>query len=295
VRAAARRENDETNESFRDLLLKAQENHRAKPRTQEYFGTEPNSIVDAWQNLMESGAVFAQNEDSESIVTAFQNLNSALRIATAMFPMDHQHIADSLSALAIVAAKLGLEDEADELFREASRICEKNKTEPLKIAMLKMNMANFYTAQFDHQAAITALSQAAELVQQVGWLETDCAVDISSSFFALLHKADIYRNARDMIRRAIEMEQNDRLEQADYYYKNSIELLQKIFGEMHLEVASILHFRANVLRKLGDEKLASQAVAQAQNIEDEIAKRAQQIEQLKANLPAIRYGNHPST
>ncbi len=36
-RAALRKENDQTNESFRDLLLKAQQNHRTKPKTQEYF------------------------------------------------------------------------------------------------------------------------------------------------------------------------------------------------------------------------------------------------------------------
>lgn len=290
--AASKRENDEANESFRDLLLKAQQNHRNKPRTQEYFGTEPITIVDAWQNLMESGTQFAMSEDSESIITAFQNLNSALRIATAMFPADHQHIADSLSSLAIVAAKMGLEEEADELFREASRICEKNKAEPLKVAMLKMNMASFYTAQFDHQAAIQALSEAAELVQQVDSLENNSFVDLSSSFFALMQKADIHRNARDMIRRGIELEENDRLEQADYYYKNSVELLQKIFGEMHMEVSSILRFRANVLKKLGDNKQSKVVTNQAQEIENEISKRAKQIEQLKANLPAIRYANH---
>ncbi len=288
--AASKRENDETNESFRDLLLKAQENHRAKPRMQEYFGTEPNTIVDAWQNLMESGTSFAMCEDSESIVTAFQNLNSALRIATAMFPTDHQHIADSLSSLAIVAAKMGLEEDADDLFREASRICKKNRTEPLKVAMLKMNMASFYTAQFDHQAAIQALSEAAELVQQVDALENNRFVDLSSSFFELMQKADIHRNARDMIRRGIELEENDRLEQADYYYRNSVELLQKIFGDMHLEVSSILRFRAHVLKKLGDEKEAAVANTRAEEIENEISRRAEQLEQLKANLPAIRYG-----
>ncbi|MFN8552315.1 MAG: tetratricopeptide repeat protein [Candidatus Obscuribacterales bacterium] len=292
--AASRRENAQTNESFRDLLLKAQENHRARPRTQQYFGTEPNSIVDAWQNLMESGLTLALNKDSESIITAFQNLNSALRIATAMFPADHQYIADSLSSLALVAAQMGLEEEADDLFREASRIFEKNKVDPLKVAMFKMNMANFYTDQFDHQAAIQALSEAAELVEQLDAQENENSsfVDgMSSSFFVLMQKADIHRNARDMIRRGIELEENDRLEQADYYYRNSIELLQKIFGDMHLEVSSILRFRAHILKKLGDKKEAAIADARAQEIEDEIGKRAEQLEQLKANLPAIRYSH----
>jgi len=288
-REASKKENDQTNESFRDLLLKAQQNHRSKPKTQEYFGTEPNSIVDAWQNLMESGTTCAQNEDSASIVTAFQNLNSALRIAIAMFPADHQHIADSLSSLAIVAAKLGLGEDADELFREASRICEKNGTDPLKVAMLKMNMASFYNAQFDHQAAIKALSDAAELVQKVDSLENNNFVDISGSFFTLMQKADIHRNAREMIRTAIELEENDRLEQADYYYENSVALLQRIFGEIHLEVAQILRFRANILKKLGDKTQAEAVQNQAAEIESEIINRALQLEELKANLPAIRY------
>lgn len=289
--AASKRENAQTNESFRDLLLKAQENHRARPRTQQYFGTEPISIVDAWQNLMESGLTFAQKQDSESTITAFQNLNSALRIATAMFPADHQYIADSLSSLAILAARMGLEEEADDLFREASRIFEKNKVDPLKVAIFKMNMACFYTEQFDHQAAIQALSEAAELAEQVDALEKHSFIDMSSSFFVLMQKADIHRNARDMIRRGIELEENDRLEQADYYYRNSIELLQKIFGDMHLEVSSILRFRAHILKKLGDKKEAAIAEARAQEIEDEIGKRAEQLEQLKANLPAIRYSH----
>ncbi len=289
-RAALKKENDQTNESFRDLLLKAQQNHRTKPKTQEYFGTEPSSIVDAWQNLMESGTTCAQNEDSASIVTAFQNLNSALRIATAMFPVDHQHIADSLSSLAIVAAKLGLGEDADELFREASRICEKNGADPLKVATLKMNMASFYNAQFDHHAAIKALSEAAELVQQVDSLENNDYVDLSSSFFALMQKADIHRTAREMIRTAIELEENDRLEQADYYYENSVALLQRIFGETHLEVAQILRFRANVLKKLGDKEQAKSVQTRANAIENEIIDRALQLEELKANLPAIRYG-----
>lgn len=288
-RAALKKENDQTNESFRNLLLKAQQNHRTKPRTQEYFGTEPSSIIDAWQNLMESGTTYAQNEDSESIVTAFQNLNSALRIAIAMFPIDHQHIADSLSSLAIVTAKLGLEEDADELFREASRICEKNGADPLKVATLKMNMASFYNAQFDHQAAIEALSDAAELVQQVDSLENNGFVDLSSSFFELMQKADIHRNAREMIRTGIELEENDRLEQADYYYANSVALLERIFGESHLEIAQILRFRANVLRKLGDQEQVKNVQARADEIENEIIDRAVQLEELKANLPAIRY------
>ena len=62
-------------------------------------------------------------------------LNSAVRIAVSIFPESHPNIAESLTALAIVSARLGLDEDADNLFREAAKICEKNCSEPLKLAV----------------------------------------------------------------------------------------------------------------------------------------------------------------
>ncbi len=288
-RTAARKETEKTNANFRDLLLKAQKNHRRRPKAQEYFGTEPEAVLDTWQHLMDAGASTALREELDSIVCAFQNLNSAVRIAVSIFPPDHPNIADSLTALAIVSARLGLEEDADSLFREATRICEDNGGEPLKLAMIKLNMSGFYSDQFDHQSAIESLSEAAELLQQSESLANNDFFNISTTFFALMQKADIHRSSREMIRQAIELEENDRLEQANYYYGNSLALLERIFGETHLEVAQILRFKANVLRKLGDKRQADTVQAHAEDIEAEITNRARQVEQLKANLPAIRY------
>ena len=150
-------------------------------------------------------------------------------------------------------------------------------------------MAGFYSDQFDHQSAIKALSEAAELLQQSERLDNSEFIDISASFFALMQKADIHRSSREMIRQAIELEESDHLEQADYFYGNSLALVEKIFGENHLEVAQILKFKANVLRKLGDKQKADLLQLRADTIEDEITEHALQVERLKANLPAIKY------
>jgi tetratricopeptide (TPR) repeat protein len=289
LRTAAKKEAEKTNATFRNLLVQAQKNHRPKSKTQEYFGTEPEAIVDAWQNLMETGAGLTEKADLDSLITGFQNLNSALRIALSIFPSNHQNIAESMTSLANVTSQLGLCEDAVVLYKEALKICETNNSEPIKKAMLKINIASFYSNQFDHQAAIESLSEAAEIVQQDETLANSQFADISNSFYSLMQKADIHRSARDMIRQAIEFEENDRLEQANYCYENSLALTERIFGETHLEVAQILLFKANVLRKLGEKQQAEKAQDRAEQIESEITERAHQLEQLKANLPAIRY------
>lgn len=286
---AKKRQAEKTNASFKQLLVTAQKNHLQQTKAQEYFGTEPDAIVDAWQNLIDSGSAMSQKNDLDSLTSAFQNLNSAVRIALSIFQCNHQNIGDSIAALAYVAAKLELCEDAIALYNEALRIIDHKASPAHKRVMLKLNVANFYSTQFDYQTAIEFLTEATDLVQQTESLASAEHIEISNTLFTLMQKADIHRSAREMIKHGIECEENDRLEQANFYFENSLALLKKIFGESHLEVAQILMFKANILRKLNQKCEAETAQNQATQIESQITTRAMRIEQLRTDLPAIRF------
>jgi tetratricopeptide (TPR) repeat protein len=283
LRYAEQKENEKSQTGFRQLLANAQLNYSTKESQQTYFGTEPDDAVETWERLMTQGAQGALSGSQESLIEAYKNLNSAARIASSTFNQDHANIAESLTALAIVSAQLGLSDDAEELFFKAAEIYDRPDGDHAKLAILNLHMAKFYSDLCDHSLAIDSLSEAAQLLQSTSEMP-----DVTNSFFDLLQKANIHQRCREFLQKAIELEEVNDLQQASVLYDNCLALTENLLGSGNLEFTQILRFKANLLEKLNSLNESHFLASRADEIENELVARALEIERLKAHLPALK-------
>lgn len=283
LRYAEHKEIEKSQIGFRQLLANAQLNHITRENQQTYFGTEPDDAVETWQKLMTMGAQGAASGNQESLIEAYKNLNSAARIASSTFNQDHANIAESLTALAIVSAQLGLFDDAEELFGKAAQIYEGPDGDPGKLAILNLHMAKFYSDLSDHNLAIDALAQAAQLLSSSSEMP-----DVTNSFFDLLQKANIHQRSRELLKNAIELEEGNDLHKAIVLYDHCLALTENLLGCSNLEFTQILRFKANLLEKLNSFNESESLASRADEIENELVARALEIDRLKAHLPALK-------
>jgi tetratricopeptide (TPR) repeat protein len=156
-----------------------------------------------------------------------------------------------------------------------------------KAALVKLSIAGLHTEVYDYNSAMRYLAEAVELLSDSGALKPADDSDLSASFVSLMQQAQLFSSAHELVSQAIELEESDRLEQANYFYDNSLILLEQIFSEESLEIAQVLRFKAAVLKKLGRSKEAKATDIRANRIEDEITEKFRALERFRQSLPSV--------
>lgn len=290
LKQALARENQKSQMRFQELLNTAQSKHKESKRKQD-FSPVPKDPVERWRQTLDDGMQLLGNGSSgeSNTVPAYLKLHEATKHAYTIFPHDHPNIAESLQWLAQVSDAASMHDQCESLYKRAVAILENHReTEGTKLAVVKLNQATFYAGIHDYRTAITHFTEAADYIEKSGDCDAQKMLDLYYSVLAMMQKADLYTSARELTRQAIEHEDLDRLEQASKLYDNVLALLRRVFPEDHPELAQMLYFKANVLRRLGDNKEAETAERMAEAIEGANEAKTKEIAKMMQKLPPFR-------
>lgn len=242
---------------FRDLLRNAH-SQRNLP------SAGGHRLLDQWQKCIHLGSEYLDGGDSEErTIAAYQQLLTAAKLSYRLFPHDHSNIAKSLDLLAQVSNRTLMHDQAEALFKRAAGIYASHPQCQMELAEVKFNMSKYYEGIHEYRLAVTQLVEAAELMGA----RTTQPDRVYSLALSMITKADLYASARELVRQAIECEESDRLEQACHLYDDTLALMKRVFGDHHPEVAQMLKFKANVLRRLGQSETASKVECEADAID----------------------------
>jgi tetratricopeptide (TPR) repeat protein len=284
--AAERQERTAVQAQFHDLLITAQKKH-AQSGSEDFHPVAAN-LLKTWQRYMDLGNRYFNEERTDQSEHAYRNFHEATKLAYRIFPHDHVSIAECLNMLGSTSTRLRMYDQADSHLQRAATIYSASPEHACQLACVKLNLAALSAEIFEYRQALLYLSEAAELLEKTASLTDSNAPQMYRSTLTMMTRAELYASAKEMIRQAIEAEESDHLEQARHLYDRTLVLLRRVFPEDHLEIAQVLHFKSNILRKLGDNLQATGLQREAEGIESRIDRAAQKWEQLISDLPPFK-------
>jgi hypothetical protein len=303
--ASNQAEHKKTQTRFRQLLTSAEKKAKTVVRAQSYFGLDSEEPAQAWLEHYEPGLALAKSANASELEKSFKDLTQAAQIACQYFSRDDARVTQSLTALARVATKLDLPEQAETILSFTHRLVfgkrarlpkDKNlrMTFPKRAQALdvRLTMAEFYSHLCHFQEAATAFADVAELLEfdsETTANEKD-AMDFTAGFVAMMQKADLYTSARMLTQQAIELEETDNLQQALSLYDKSLLIMEQVFPRTHLEIAQILHFKTTALLSAGRHREARALKKEAEAIEDVVAATAHELEMRAKRLPKL----HPA-
>jgi len=282
-----RSERERVQEQFQQLLVTAATKHQASQETENFHPVKPD-LLERWQSLMQEGKRQLSVDSDKANVAAYQQLHDATKLAYRAFPHDHINVAESLNQFGVVSMRLKMHDQAEALLKRSATIYSAVPELASDLACVKLNLAAFYADVFEYRQSLQSLTEAAELLEHSSALSESNTGQIYGSTVMMMTRAELYASAREMIRQAIEAEDADRLEQSSHLYQRTLTLLRRVFPDDHLEIAQILHFKANIMRKLGDMNEAAAAQKEADAIEERNETTSRKWEKLASQLPPFR-------
>ena len=284
---AERSERERVQEQFQQLLTAARTKH-SESQDPENFHPVKSDLLERWQGLMQEGKRLLSMETEKANVAAYQQLHDATKLAYRIFPHDHINVGESLNCFGVVSMRLKMHDQAEALLKRAATIYSAIPALVSELACVNLNMAAFYADVFEYRQSLQSLTEAADLLDHSSALTDSNTSQVYGSTLMMMTRAELYASARDTIRQAIEAEESDRLEQASHLYQRTLTLLRRVFPDDHLEIAQILYFKANILRKLGSAEEANAAQREADAIEQRNESRTRKWERLASQLPPFR-------
>ncbi|HEY9717998.1 MAG TPA: tetratricopeptide repeat protein [Trichormus sp.] len=284
---AERSERERVQEQFQQLLVTARTKHESAQETEDFHPVKTD-LLERWQSLMQEGKRHLSIDSEKADVVAYQQLHDATKLAYKIFPHDHINVADSLNLFGVASMRLKMHDQAEALLKRAATIFSAVPELAPELACVKLNLAAFYADVFEYRLSLQSLTEAAELLDHSAALTESNTSQVYGSTLMMMTRAELYASAREMIRQAIEAEDADRLEQASHLYQRTLTLLRRVFPDDHLEIAQILHFKANIMRKLGNMTEAAAAQNEADAIEARNENTSRKWEKLAAQLPPFR-------
>jgi tetratricopeptide (TPR) repeat protein len=305
IKDASKGNRKKTQTRFRQLLTKAEKKAKTVSREQSYFGLAEEEPARVWTEHYEPGLALSESTIDSDLEKSYQDLTQAAQIACQYFSRDDLRVTKSLTALARVATRLDLPEQAETLLSFTHRIVfgkrarlPKDKGQSLSAPKraqaldARLSMAEFYSHLCDFQEAANAFADVAEL------LEFDCqqspddssAMVFTASFVAMMQKADLYSSARLLTQQAIEFEEMNDVLQALALYDKALLIMEQVFPRTHLEIAQLLHFKTSALLSAGRHREARALKKEAEAIEDIVAATAHELEMRARRLPKL----HPA-
>ena len=234
-----------------------------------------------------------------------EDLTQAAQIACQYFPRDDVRVTRSLTALARVATRLEMPEQAEALlsfthrivFGKRSRIAKEkgqSYSAPKRAQALdvRLSMAEFHSHLCNFEEAAKAFADVAELLE-LDHQETANSQEsllFTASFIRMMQKADLHASARLLIQQAIELEESNDVTQALRLYDKALLIMEQVFPRTHLEIAEILHFKTAALFSAGRNREARALKKEAEAIEDTVASAAHELELRSKRLPRL----HPA-
>ena len=259
-----------------------------KSQEPEYFGIEDRDPLEAWQAYINDGYEALLGGDTESSIKGYLLIDKAVRLGYEKLQEDLSTIVEGLTALAIASARVRKFDQSEELFQHAIEIAEaKLGLKHPSVAAIKLNLACFYRGLDHFQPARTYFLEAAEVLENSHELDDGEFQEISWSFLMMMRRSQLHSLSRDLLRQAIELEEQDNLKRANQLYESALAVMRQVFEDDHPEIAEVLYFQSNVLRRLNKHDEAEAAHNQAEHIDQQNYSRATMWEEITRDLPPL--------
>ena len=225
----------------------------------------PAALAEVWQMQLKNGlnSMQAEDDERETLVSGYLNLESALRLARGIFERSDERFIGTVKAIADASAKLRMFNQAEALYREAVAMAKSNSTgaEPT-VSTLRLNLALLY-CDFD-------LFKASK-----GILDEEGAVNESVQDYEELNKRvahardqiRIFESATELINQAQIAEKDGDYEKAAKLTNNAMSQMKQGFAPNHGELAGMLRYRARVLKLLQRDDQATELMERAERIE----------------------------
>jgi tetratricopeptide (TPR) repeat protein len=223
------------------------------------------AMFDLWHQQLNNGlsGLHDVDEEEESWVSAYLNLESALRLAHKLFPSSDERLIRTLKALADASAKLHLWEQAEALYREAIA-CAKRADDNISVDALRLHLALFYV-DFDQ------LHQAKRILESVKMTSSTGESPYSEGLISRVEKAcrlvAVYDSVQNLVRQAQTAEEQKDLDKAAKLTNNALTTLRQGFSPSHPETARVLRYRSQLLRVMGNIEQSDELASRAERIE----------------------------
>lgn len=229
--------------------------------------TGTRSISEVWSMQLNTGlsALSKEDDERESWVAAYLNLESALRLARRMFDAGDARLTQSLKALADASSKLMMYEQAEFLYRDAIAASKQESgSVATKVEALRLSLAVFY-AESDRFAQAKKILDATKVPDDL---------QLTPEGRVLLQRIEkaneriaIYHNSQNLLRQAQDAEEKQELQKAAKLANTALSTLRQAFAPDHPEHARLLRYRSSLLRSLGEVEQSDELVKRAERIE----------------------------
>jgi hypothetical protein len=251
----------------------------------ELSTTGSRSIREVWKNQLHTGlsALLSADDEQESYVTAYLNIESALRLAQQMFAPGDKRLTSTIKALADASAKLRMFELAESLYREAIALAKRSLDgDELAVAALRLSLALFY-AEFDQ------LRQAKKMLDEVkvppNLSESEYGKGLLPRIEKVCVQIGIYNSVQGLLRQAQSAEESQDREKAAKLANNALSTLRQGFTPDHPEHARVLRYRSRILLELGQTKQSEELSQRADRIEHAYEASRNQWDKVTEELP----------
>jgi hypothetical protein len=226
-----------------------------------------HTISEVWKLQLTKGltALKQDDDEKESWVAAYLNLESALRLARRMFAPGDPRLRQTLTALANASARLMMFEQAETLHREAIACAKQGQQDSAsQVDMLRLGLGVFY-AEFDHFAQAKKIFDQAKVPDDLG--ATEEGKELQQRIEKATERIAKYYACQNLLRQAQAAEEEQQFEKASKLLNTALSTLRQGFPPHHPEHARLLRYRSTLLRLLGQTEQSDESVQRAERIE----------------------------
>jgi tetratricopeptide (TPR) repeat protein len=249
-----------------------------------YEEAEGGSFDEVWQHQFQTGLASMRTDEAETdeLITAYLNLESAYRLASSMFkPNDMRSIA-TVKALADACTRLRMFTEAEALYRQAiASVRTTNVSADAAGNSIKLALALLYieSGQFGQAHAIFSEEDFSGLPPEAEPLRK--RIDEANQLLS------VYLRTEELLQQAAQAEEMQDLERAAKLANNALSQLKQGFPPGHIENARVIRYRSDLLMKLGNDEQAMELMQRAERIERSHEAKRSEWARLVQELPKI--------
>lgn len=252
--------------------------------TMSQVPSETDTMDGVWQQQFQTGLASMKTDEpeSEELVTAYLNLESAYRLASSMFSAGDMRLIATIKALADASMKLKMFEEAESLYRrviEQTRGTDANSVSAGQSLKLALALLYVESGNFNKAKEIFAEDDFSSLPQEAAPLKK--RIEHARSLIK------VYNQAEDLLAQAFAAESMGDLERASKLANNCLSQFKQGFPPNHIENARILRYRSSVLDKLEQTDQATELLQRAERIERAHLQQLEKWTRLADELPRI--------
>ncbi len=249
--------------------------------------SEPSGFYDLWTRQFRTGLASLADADAEeeTVISAYLNLESALRLARNVFASGDLRLAQTMAHLAEASDRLGLYDQAEMLLRLAISFVKPATVSAVSdVLTIKLQFLSFCIKHDRYYAAESLLSEIEQYAVNAV-KESPEYVRATAGIADMRKRYKAYVAAQDLLMQAVTSESAGTLETAAKMYGIALSMIRQAFRPDHPDVAQILRCRANTVRKLGNPDQADELEDRAERIEKANEAARAHTCQITASLP----------